>query len=78
MTRTTLTSRVGPDGILTVTVPLAPADANEEVLVTIESVAARPKMTPAEWRQRVESLAGRWQGEFERPPQGEYEEREPL
>ena len=29
-------------------------------------------------RERVLETAGRWQGELERPEQGEYEHREPL
>ena len=35
-------------------------------------------MTQEEWHAWVDSMAGTWQGEFERPAQGEYEEREPL
>lgn len=34
--------------------------------------------SPDEWRRLVLETAGKWQGEFERPEQGEYEEREPL
>jgi hypothetical protein len=46
--------------------------------VTVEPLAAKKPMTQEEWRVWVDSMAGAWQGEFERPPQGEYEEREPL
>jgi hypothetical protein len=35
-------------------------------------------MTKDEWKTWVESMAGSWQGEFERPPQGEFEERDPF
>jgi hypothetical protein len=78
MTRTTLTSRVGADGVLSVTVPLTPADANQEVRVTIEPVSPAPVMTQEEWRKWVQSMVGSWQGDFERPDQGEYERRDPL
>ncbi len=69
-------SRVGGDGVLHVTVPLGAADAGREVKVTVEP--AGPVMTQEEWRERVIALAGQWQGDWERPEQGEYEERAPL
>jgi hypothetical protein len=83
MNRMIVKSRVGADGVLNVTVPVGPADANREVQVTIEPLAAPPMtsgppMTPDEWRRFVQSLAGAWQGDFERPPQGQYEQRDPL
>jgi hypothetical protein len=79
MTPTTLTSRVGPDGVLTVTVPFTPADANQEVKLTIEPVESRPPMTQEEWRQWVESMAGSiTDPSFRRHEQGEFEHREEL
>lgn len=81
MTPTTVTSRVGADGILSVVLPLGPSEANREVRVTVERVAETGEMTPqqwSEWHAWVDSMAGRWQGEFERPPQDDYEERDPL
>jgi hypothetical protein len=77
MTRITLKSRVGADGVLRVAVPVSAADANQEVQVTIEPVGP-PPMTQEEWRAFVLSTAGKWQGELQRPDQGEYEERDPL
>jgi hypothetical protein len=35
-------------------------------------------MTPEEWRAFVDEMAGSWQGDFERPPQGDYEVRDSL
>jgi hypothetical protein len=70
-------SRVGKDGVLQLTLPVGQADADREVLVTVEP-AGPPKLSPEEWRRRVLETAGKWQGEFERPEQGEYERREPL
>jgi hypothetical protein len=58
MIRTTITCRVGADGVLTLRVPFAPADANQEVLITIESISPRPTMTQEEWHKRVESISG--------------------
>lgn len=81
MTPTTITSRVGADGILSVSIPLSPAAANEEVRITVEPVARAREMTEqqwAEWRAWVRSMAGKWQGDFERPPQDDYEERDSL
>src|SRR5439155_11358675 len=57
MTRMTVRSRVGADGVLHVTVPVSPADANQEVQVTIEPVGP-PPMTQEEWRAFVLSMAG--------------------
>jgi hypothetical protein len=75
----TITVRVGADGVLTL--PLGAANANQVVRVTVETVEAappRPPMNREEWLQFIENTAGKWEGELERPPQGEYEERDPL
>ena len=77
MSRTVVTSKVGADGVLHLTVPLTPADAGRDVQVTVESLPAHKQMTNAEWLEMMKSL-GPWEGEFERPPQGDYEVREPL
>ena len=45
--------------------------------MTVEPTT-KPTMTQEEWRAFIARTAGSWQGEFERPPQGEYEVREPL
>jgi hypothetical protein len=68
------TATVGPDGTLTLALP--PEAAGQTVRVTVNP-APKP-MTQEEWSAWVLSTAGTWQGEFERPPQDEYEEREPL
>ncbi len=77
MTRIVVTSKVGHDGMLRLTLPVGAEGADQEVRVTVEPVHS-PGMSADEWRRAVLATAGRWQGEFERPPQGEYEEREPL
>jgi hypothetical protein len=70
-------SKVGPDGVLQLNVPVGPADANREVQVTIEP-ASPTHTTQEEWREFIRTTAGAWQGGFERPPQGEYEKRDEL
>ena len=77
MVRMTLKSRVGADGILSVKVPVGVTDANREVQVTIEPTG-RANDGAEEYAAWLRGLPGRWQGEFERPPQGSPEEREPL
>jgi hypothetical protein len=77
MNRITIRSRVDSDGVLRVSVPLGRADADREVEVTV-APAPGGAQTEREYADWVDSLAGRWQGDFERPPQGEYEQREPL
>lgn len=78
MTRVVLTSKVDRDGMIHVALPRELAEANDEVNVTVESIAQPKQMTNAEWSAWVDSMAGAWHGDFERPVQGDYEEREPL
>jgi hypothetical protein len=77
MNRIVIKSKVGRNGILQLTLPIGPADANQDVQVTVEPLGKQPP-TAEEWRQFILATAGKWQGDFERPEQGEYEEREPL
>jgi len=80
MTRIEIQSRVGPDGVLNLSVPVGQAEANRTVKVTVEGVEEReskPPMTPEEWKAFIDSTAGCWQGEpFVRPEQGEFEQRD--
>ena len=79
MNRMVLHSRVGADGVLHLTVPIGQEAADREVRVTIDPVPVSPPgMTQEEWRQFVLSTAGAWQGDLERPEQGEYEVRDEL
>jgi hypothetical protein len=77
MNRIVVKSRVGSNGILQLTMPVGSADAGQEVLVTVEPLGPTPQ-TPDEWCRGILATAGEWQGEFERPEQGEYEQRTPL
>lgn len=78
MTRVVMTSRVGPDGVLHLDVPFGSPDAGREVQVTVEAVSPVRQLTPEEWAAFLADTAGAWQGEFERPSQGELERREAL
>ncbi len=72
-----LTARVGADGVLTLTLGLEEAHKTVRVLVeTVEEAPARPPVTRDAWLKFIEATAGQWQGELERPSQGEYERRD--
>jgi hypothetical protein len=75
MTRTVLKSRVGNDGTLLVSVPLGSEEANREVTITIEPTLPASE-EHAKYVAWLESVAGKWQGEFERLPQREFEQRD--
>ncbi len=79
MNRMVVQSRVGSDGVLHLTLPVGVEEADKEVQVTVEPMPPKKAMTQEEWRAFVLSTAGSvTDPTFERPPQGEYEEREPL
>jgi hypothetical protein len=71
-------SKVSSDGILHLSLPVGLEEADKEVRVKVEQIEAKKLMTQEEWGAWVESMAGSWQGDFERPPQGEWKEREPA
>ena len=77
MTRLIVRSRVGSDGVLRVAIPVGPSEADAEMQLTVESVA-KPPQSQLEYEALIDSLAGAWQGDFERPEQGKPEDREPL
>lgn len=77
MTPIVLTSKVAPDGVLQLSLPLCAAD--QVVRVTVEPVVPKKEMTPEQWRAFILSTAGSiTDPTFEQPPQGEFQEREPL
>jgi hypothetical protein len=77
---TVINARVGPNGVLTLTVPLPTVEANKPVRVTVETVeAAQPPLDRAAWLRFLEQTGGSiTDPSFERPPQGQLEERDPL
>jgi hypothetical protein len=67
-----INAQVGPDGILTLTVPLNATDANKPVRVTVETLETKPVMDRAAWLRFIEETAGSISDPtFERPPQGD-------
>ncbi len=80
MNRIVVHSRVGADGVLQLAVPMGVAEADREVEVTIEPAALKHDTgsEQEEWQQFVRETAGAWQGDFVRPDQGEYEQRDEL
>ncbi len=78
MDRIVVEQRLSADGVLQLTLPLGADEAGRDVRITIDPVRPKKEITPEEWREGILATAGSWQGEFERPPQAELEEREPL
>jgi hypothetical protein len=75
--RMTVLSKVGADGVLNVSIPLGLSDANRPVQVTIEPTAP-PTNGAGDYGKWLDSLSGRWQGDFVRSDEGTFETREPL
>lgn len=73
-------SRVGPDGVLAIRVPLGPEDAHARVRVTVEPIpATAPERHGTDWSRFVAETYGSCASlGLERQPQGEFEHREAL
>jgi hypothetical protein len=82
MTHIEVRTRVGPDGILTLSVPVGISEANREVKVIVEPADEIVKETARMFREErarfVDQTAGAWKGELERPEHGEAEDRDQL
>jgi hypothetical protein len=71
-------SRVGKDGVLQVRVPLRPADAGKDMLVTITPANDQPK-DGLDWQQFLDSTYGSCADlGLQRPDQGSFEPREAI
>jgi hypothetical protein len=73
-----MTTLVDSDGVLRLALELGAKDTNKAVRVTVESIeppADKPPLTKEERREILKNIAGKWLGDFERPPQGDYEQR---
>jgi len=77
MERMVVKSTVSGDGVLHLALPVGIEAANAEVRVIVEPVSPAP-MSQVDWQQLILSTSGKWEGNFERPEQGNYEQREPL
>jgi hypothetical protein len=78
--KTVVTTHVGANGVLTLTVPLGQDDACKAVRVTVETMEepAAP-MDREAWHRFIDKTAGSiTDSTFARHSQGEVEEREPL
>ena len=77
MSRITLRSRVDTDGVLRLVVPFGAAEADQPMQVTIESLQneATDSSNYVYW---LEGIAGQWQGDFERLPTADFEQRDSL
>lgn len=78
MNRISMKSKVSSDGVLHLALPVGLEQANREVQITVDPITSIIPMTKQAWHAWVDSMAGSWHGDFERPTQGEYEERESL
>jgi hypothetical protein len=74
-----LRSRVDKDGFVTLRVPVGVADADREVVVTLEDASneSPQAMSREEWLEFIDRTAGSvTDPTFIRHPQGEFEERD--
>ncbi len=76
MRRIEVVATVTADGMLTIPVPADVAPGAHTVIVEIdEQPISLEQDDGSDWLTFVQGTAGAWRGEFERPPQGEYEHR---
>ena len=72
----------GPDKVVRLAIPVEEANRRYHLVVLLEPATEETdKATPPvrAWPAGfIESTAGKWVGELERPPQGEFEKREEL
>jgi len=61
MNRMIVRSRIDTDGVLRVAVPVGRSDADREMQVIIEPA---PRAGADDYAAWLDSIAGRWQGEF--------------
>jgi hypothetical protein len=75
-----LRSRVGADGVLSLNVPLGTNDANSEVVITIQTMAARQScLSQKPWLDFLDETYGSCADmPIERASQGECEARETV
>ncbi len=74
-----LIEQSGEDKILRMNVPVAEPLGRYRVILMIEPESHRQRQEMDQWPTGFfERTAGKWIGELERPPQGEYEKRESL
>lgn len=77
MSRITLRSRVDMDGVLRLVIPFGTAEADQPMQVTIESVP-HDEVATSDYIHWLDGIAGHWQGDFERLPIADFEQRDSL
>lgn len=77
MNRIVVNTKLDSEGVLHLALPIGAADADRAVRIIVEPTSS-VSLSQEEWRQRILQTAGKWQGEWQRPEQGNYEQREPL
>lgn len=77
MTLDTLETKVGHDGILNLNVPIGPAFADQDVVVKVE-VSVKKPFDKEKYQAFLDSIVGKWQGEFIDPHERKLEERNEL
>ncbi|MEK6260315.1 MAG: hypothetical protein AABP62_16985 [Planctomycetota bacterium] len=77
MTRIILRSPVGVDGVLRLAVPVGSAAAECQMQVTIESIPTEAADS-SDYINWLDRIAGQWQGDFERLPAIDFEQRDSL
>jgi len=80
--RIEMVSKVGPDGMLHVDIPVGPEGANSEYRIVVERLSGEvrpvePFANREEWLEFIKRTAGSWKGEFELPEDLPLQEREP-
>ena len=81
MTRKVIHSRVGPDGVLHLDVPLETDEANREVRIIFEDAGpdTHPPKTQEDWQDFIRRTAATiTDPDFRRHEQGEFEQHEPI
>jgi len=74
-----LTSKVGPDGVLKLTIPVGPEAANQPVRVTVEAAKAGALPEIDDWQRFIHQMAGCiTDPTFARQEQGQYDRRDEL
>jgi hypothetical protein len=74
MRRIEVVATVTEEGMLTIRVPEDIAPGAHTIVVEIDERAIGDEQHD-DWLRFVQETAGAWRGEFERPPQGDYEHR---
>ena len=79
MRRIEMIATVTNDGTLTIPVPADVTPGAHAVIVEIDERPVGPEHRDAtDWPTFLKETAGAWRGDYERPAQGDYEERDEL